>query len=235
MRICDKEVELFASKRPGAPLIVVNGEDGEGKALRGAAATVAGADFSLAAIGGICWEDELTPWPALSAFSKQPPYAGGADGYLKQLTESILPQIIGQLGAPPAYIALAGYSLAGLFALYAMYRTDAFARFASASGSLWYPGFVEYVLNHEMPRRPERVYLSVGDREARTRNAVMRPVEENTRRLYGDLRDRGIDAAFELNSGGHFDDPLGRLARAVAWTLTDGRDSIDHTENGEAT
>ena len=41
-----------------------------------------------------------------------------------------------------SFIGIAGYSLAGLFALYALYKTDAFTRVASMSGSLWFPGIM---------------------------------------------------------------------------------------------
>ncbi len=41
----------------------------------------------------------------------------GADAYLETLTGEIIPAIITELGSEPAYIALAGYSLAGLFAV----------------------------------------------------------------------------------------------------------------------
>lgn len=40
------------------------------------------------------------------------------------------------------FIGIAGYSLAGLFALYALYKTDVFTRVASMSGSLWFPGIM---------------------------------------------------------------------------------------------
>ena len=32
-------------------------------------------------------------------------------------------------------------------------------------------------------------------------------------------RDVGIPTALEMNPGGHFNDPTGRMARAIAWVL----------------
>lgn len=119
-----------------------------------------------------------------------------------------------------SWIGLAGYSLAGLFAVYAMYRSDLFSRIASASGSLWYPGFVDYVKSHGMKRRPERLYLSLGDKEARTRNPYMKKVQENTELLYGWYRQQGIETTFELNSGNHFVNDTERMAKGIAWILT---------------
>ena len=44
---------------------------------------------------------------------------------------------------------IAGYSLAGLFALWAAWNSGYFRRVASVSGSLWYPGFTDYIRNNE--------------------------------------------------------------------------------------
>ena len=214
-----KAVEVFPSERPGAPLVVLNGEAGEGAAVHTAVKALTDVDFSLAAVSGLRWEDDLTPWPIPPIMKGQAPCAGQADDYIELLARKIVPEIIGGLPAAPEYVALAGYSLAGLFALYAMYRTDLFARVASASGSLWYPDFAEFVKNHAPARRPDALYLSLGDREGKTRNPLMRPVEENTRMLAEFYRGAGIRTAFELNPGGHFNDPNGRMARAIAWML----------------
>ena len=220
MVIEDKRIELFPAAAAGAPLVIVNGMEGEGQSLYDAARSASGSDFTLAAISGIRWDDELTPWPTSGVFRGRS-FTGRADAYLDLLVDSILPQIVGSMPRPPACTALAGYSLAGLFALYAACRCGAFARLASASGSLWYPGFYEYFCENRWARRPERVYLSVGDREAHARNAAMRTVEDNTRSMARLCREDGIWTRFELNPGGHFDDPRGRLAKAIAWLVAD--------------
>lgn len=218
LNIENRTVELFPATQPGAPLVVVNTVMGEGASLW-EALRESGADCTLAAIGGLDWEEDMTPWPAPSLGKGKEMTGGGADAYLEQLTGRLLPEIVGRLESSPAWTALAGYSLGGLFALYAPYRTDAFDRVASASGSLWYPGFVDFALSHEPRRRPASVYLSLGDRESRSRNPVLRTVEDNTRRLYGALADAGVRTVFELNPGGHFKDENQRLARAIAWTV----------------
>ncbi len=216
--IANKAVELFLSAVPGAPLIVVNGEDGEGQALFEAVKAVTSADFSLAAIGGLDWDDDLTPWPAPGVFRGQD-FTGHAGAWLKVLTEEVLQAVLGKLPEPPRWTGLAGYSLAGLFAAWAAHQTDAFGRFASVSGSIWYPGFIEYASRNAPVRAPERVYLSVGDKEAKARNPVMRTVEDATRRLMAMYQDMGVVTRFELNPGGHFNDPLGRMAKGIGWLL----------------
>ena len=219
MNIEGKAVELFPPLNPGAPLVLLNGEAGEGVAVSEAVKRLTKADFALAVVSGLRWEDDLTPWPIPPIRRGGAPCGGRADAYIDLLTRRILPEILAVLPATPAYLALAGYSLAGLFALYAMYRTDRFARIASASGSLWYPGIVDYVQNHTPLRRPDGLYLSLGDKEGRMRNALMRPVEDNTRLLAAFYRNASIPTALEMNPGGHFNDPNGRMARAIAWML----------------
>ena len=61
--------------------------------------------------------------------------------------------------------------MAGLFSLWAAYQTDAFAGVAAASPSIWFPDFLQYMKEHDI--RTESVYLSLGDREEKTRNLVM--------------------------------------------------------------
>ena len=58
--------------------------------------------------------------------------------------------------------------MAGLFSLWAAYQTDAFAGVAAASPSIWFPDFLQYMKEHDI--RTESVYLSLGDREEKTRN-----------------------------------------------------------------
>ncbi len=216
--IADKTVEMFPSLIPGAPLIVVNGEDGEGEALYQAVKAVAEADFSLMAIGGLDWDDELTPWPAPGVFKGQS-FGGHADRWLRELTEQVLPAALEKLPERPCWIGLAGYSLAGLFAVWASFRASIFSRAASVSGSLWYPGFIDCAAANAPVHAPERVYISVGDREGKARNPVMRTVEDAARRLAAMYADEGVPTRFDLNPGGHFNDPLGRMAKGIAWLL----------------
>ena len=56
-----------------------------------------------------------------------------AGSYLGWLTGHALPRVEAALNAPPADTAIASYSLGGLFALYALHKSDAFSRAASAS------------------------------------------------------------------------------------------------------
>ena len=216
-----RNVEIFPSNQPGAPLVVFHAAMGEGEAVFEAARSMTRADFSMAAVEILNWNDELSPWPQSAVARGDAPFSGGAADYLCRLTERIMPEVLAQLPAEPAFLALAGYSMAGLFTLYALTQTDRFARAASASGSLWFPGIVEYLQSHPPRRTPERLYLSLGDRESHTRNTALRPVEENTRQMAEWYHSQGILTQFEMNPGGHFKDADHRMARAIAWILGD--------------
>ena len=220
LNIGGRTIELFPSRAPGAPLVVFNTFEGEGAPVCEAVRAVTREDFTLAAVSGLKWDDDMTPWPIPPIAKGADPCGGKADEWLEELTGAVMPAVRAELAGEPVYTALAGYSLGGLFAVYALYRTDVFA-----SGSMWYPGFLEYVRTHEPLRRPDFVSLSLGDREANTRNPVMKPVEENTRQLETWFRDMGVATAFELNPGGHFRDADARMGRAIARML-EGRTTV---------
>lgn len=175
--------------------------------------------FVLAAIRIEDWEETLSPWPAKKVFKGSSDFGAGADQYLRELSGEIIPEIRKSAGCVEGPCFIAGYSFAGLFALYSLYRSDAFERAASVSGSLWFPGFSDFAASHEMQRKPERLYLSIGDKEGHSRNEVLRSVVEKTEFLSNVYQQRGIRCTFELNSGNHFQEPEMRLAKGIRWLL----------------
>lgn len=114
---------------------------------------------------------------------------------------------------------LAGYSLAGLFAVWSAFQTDAFSRIVSASGSLWYPGFDDFSKTHPLPKRPECAYFSLGSKEARTPSRLLRRVAEGTVTVVSAFQEKGVKTVFEKNPGNHFKEPDVRMAKGIAWAL----------------
>ena len=165
-------------------------------------------DFLLLAIKVESWNDDLSPWKAPAVFGKDD-FGGGAGDTLAEVLSLCTDR------SRTYYIG--GYSLAGLFALWASYQSDIFAGVAAASPSIWFPCFLDYMKEHEI--RTERVYLSLGDREERTKNPVMATVGENIREAETLLHLRGIDCTLEWNQGNHFKDADIRTAKAFAWVL----------------
>lgn len=151
------------------------------------------------AISDLDWNHDIVPWDSLPAFKNAEPCTGGADDYLRLLTEEIIPMAEKEIGGAPRWRGIAGYSLAGLFVLYATYQTDLFSRVGSISGSLWFPGMKEYIFSHEPKRWPECAYFSLGDKAAKTRNPVSQTVQENTEAILPYYQSKGINAAFQLN------------------------------------
>lgn len=92
-----------------------------------------------------------------------------------------MPKAEKELPQAPEWRGIAGYSLAGLFALYAIYQTDVFTRVGCISGSLWFPGFLEYVFTHESKRRPGCLYFSLGDKEAKPGTLPCKPFRKTQR------------------------------------------------------
>ena len=215
-----KTVFVFHSNRPGSPVIYLNTYSNEGQKVYEAAQTAGFPPFSLVAVSDLAWSHDMAPWNSPAAFKNGEPFTGGADDYLRLLVEEIIPRAEKDLASPPAWRGIAGYSLAGLFALYAIYRTDVFSRVGCMSGSLWFPGFKEYIFSHEPKRRPECIYFSLGDKEAKTRNPVLKTVQENTEEIQAFYRSKGIDTVFQMNPGNHFVQGIERTIAGIQWLLS---------------
>ena len=115
---------------------------------------LSGKEFCLIAFKVGDWNKDLSPWNAPAVFGNE----DFGDGAIDTLSEilSLCPE-----NGRKYYIG--GYSLAGLFALWASTQTDRFAGVAAASPSVWFPDFREYIEE----RKPlcKTVYLSLGDRD----------------------------------------------------------------------
>ena len=173
--------------------------------------------FLFAAIPVESWNDALSPWEAPAVWGTQG-FGGNAMDTLRFLTERGIPTLKQQFRLPEnVKIILGGYSLAGLFALWASTQTKLFYGIAAASPSVWFLGWMEFEQRH--PIQAQRVYLSLGDREERTRNAVMAVVGDNIRTLHSQLTECSIDCTLEWNSGGHFKDADMRTAKAFRWMM----------------
>ena len=214
-KVSERSVTIYPAHRSDAPLILLNNFSGNGSSVVKAMAETGCADCYLVSVGDLNWDHDMTPWYCPPLFPDDAPCTGGADEYLNVLLEEILPDVLSRISGSPAFIGIAGYSLAGLFALYSMYRMDRFRRVASMSGSLWFPDFKEYAKKNDLMRKPERLYLSLGDREAKTRNPLLKTVQENTEFLAGLYRDMEIPVKYELNPGNHFRDEAFRTAKGI--------------------
>ena len=102
--------------------------------------------------------------------------------------------------------------MAGLFALWTAMQTNRFDGIAAASPSIWFPGFLEYMKRQKV--QSDCIYLSLGDKEEKTRNPVMATVGDCIREAHAWLQQCGIGSTLEWNPGNHFIDPGLRTAKA---------------------
>ena len=148
------------------------------------------------------WNDDLSPWPNPAVFKNGGNFAGHADAFLSELLKMEIPE----------KCIIAGYSMAGLFALYACTKTDRFIGCVSGSGSFWYPGFAKYI--RENPVHCKAVYCSLGGKESHSGNEIMAGVGTETQKIVEQIS-KYTNITFHEEQGGHFNDPNGRMARGV--------------------
>ncbi len=178
--------------------------------------------FWLACFASDDWNRDYSPWIAPAPFAKEPPFAGGGAETLEWIRTTLLPELTARTGGtfPLQAAAILGYSLAGLFALWAFYESGLFGMAGSCSSSLWFDGWKEYAAAHTAPAG-SRVYLSLGDREEKSRNPRMAAVGDATRRMAGLLQgDSNVtEVTLEWNAGGHFNEVPQRIAKGLMWLM----------------
>lgn len=101
--------------------------------------------FAMVFFDCVEWARALMPW-ADDAVSRDAEVGRHAPDTLHFIEHTLLPWLRERFGALPCIIG--GYSLGGLFALWAARNTDAFTAVAAASPSLWINGWGEYATAH---------------------------------------------------------------------------------------
>ncbi len=162
------------------------------------------------------WDNNLSPWHEKTNNRE---FNGNALQTLNWITEKIIPYINSCYNAPEE-IYLTGYSLSGLFALWAIYNTDIFDGAVCCSGSLWFPHWDEFILKNRIKKK-SLVYLSLGGKEERTKNPLMASVGINTRNQHSILKKESLikSVILEMNPGGHFADTAMRVAKGINWII----------------
>jgi len=162
------------------------------------------------------WNDSLTPWPAKRIYREEQDFTGQAMSTLRELTGETIPAIETAEGIIPARRAICGYSLAGLFSLYALTHCDEFAACACVSGSLWYEGWVEHLRTLDLNLRGRFAYLSIGTKEKRGGTPLMRTVQDNMEDCADILRGRGCSVRYVTGPGNHLQFVSERLASGLS-------------------
>lgn len=174
--------------------------------------------FALATLIIEDWNRELSPWPAEPVFGKEP-FGDGAAETLSLIEMELIPKMEEMFPSlKGAERILGGYSLSALFALWCAYQSDSFNGIAAASPSVWFPGWMDYVRCHQP--KAKKIYLSLGDKEHKSRNRTMATVEDCIRQ-YEDILSatEGLKTTLEWNPGNHFVDADLRTAKAFIWAI----------------
>ena len=150
------------------------------------------------------WNYCMTPW---KYHDKNMGKTGGGEEFLSWFISEIYDEKYKR-----QYIG--GYSLGGLFALFAACEKELFDGVMSVSGSLWYPGTLEYFGTKSLSKRIGKIYMSLGDKESLTKNAEREKVGFNTEKL-AEVFGRTKEVFFEYNRGGHFTDINGRIIKSI--------------------
>ena len=222
----NKTITIFYNEnnnKEKIPVIILNTFDEDGEDIWNKVKNITDKEYVLVTISNINWNKEMSPWYMDKLFKSEDNYEGKADEYIELLSKRIIPKVEKILKQDlekdiDNYI-IAGYSLAGLFAIYSLYKTNIFTSVISCSGSLWYPNFIEYVENNELKTNPNKIYFSLGNREGKTKNELMSKVEEKTKYLEQYYNKKNIKTIYEENEGNHFQDVTNRIAKGIKFIL----------------
>ena len=163
------------------------------------------------------WDRDFSPWPMDLGEGRH--FSGGGPEVLRWLRETAVPGLEEEY-PDHGSLYLAGYSLAGLFALWAFYESGIFRGAACCSGSLWFTGWDAWADAAQVPEG-SLLYLSLGGKEPNSPDPVMATIGTQYRRQELRCRKdpRFAASIYEMNSGGHFADSNKRLAKGLAWLL----------------
>ena len=176
-------------------------------------------NFSLVAFKIEDWNSELTPWemPLLRGKGN---FGDGAAETLEFIKNDLIPSLSEYINTENKEIKyiLGGYSLAGLFSLWSGYQTDIFEGIAAVSPSVWYKGWIEYV--EAGKPLSEKIYLSLGDTEEKTKHQILSKIGDNIRKQYEILENsENMKTVLEWNEGNHFKNPDIRTAKGFLWVM----------------
>lgn len=218
LSIGGRTCRLFGADRPDCFLIQPSARH-ETATLKAEAAQIAALSptpFVLATVELEDWIIDLMPWPDRN-ISREEEAGRHAPDTLRYIRDALIPELKRCFGDRP--VILGGYSLGGLFALWAAGQTDGFKALAAASPSVWIKDWIPYAT--KQPPMTEAIYLSLGEREEHVKNRAIARVGDCLREQYALLqRQMGPDrCTLVWEEGNHFTDNEGRLARAFAWCL----------------
>lgn len=163
------------------------------------------------------WNNEMSPWH-FDAGNGQV-FGDGGSETLDWIRDSAIPYVEREFPRTTEF-AITGYSLAGLFALWSFYSSDLFQAAGCCSGSLWFEGWDKFADGAKTPENGA-VYLSLGGKEPGSGNLLTASIgvqyHKHNKRMEKDPSLRSY--TYIQNSGGHFSNPVGRVAKSIVWLV----------------
>ena len=117
-------------------------------------------EFAFVAVKVENWNHDLSPWNAPAVFGTED-FGDGAENTLEEVLQLCTDN--------DRKYCIGGYSMAGLFALWAAMQTDRFKGVAATSPSVWFPGFLEDMKSRRVGS--DCIYLSLGDKEEKNKES----------------------------------------------------------------
>lgn len=165
--------------------------------------------------------DDYTPWPLQASENMPMDFGGKAAEHLSFFATHVIPFCESEYGfaSSAEKRVIGGYSLGGLFSLYAAVSTDLFGTVLSCSSSLWYPDFLDYLKEHPFKAAYPKLYMSVGEQEGTTATNLTATQTVNTLALkeFYEPKFEPNDFKFILEEGNHGKNISGRAWRAIEW------------------
>lgn len=167
------------------------------------ASVAAGRESTVVSVPIGDWNANLTPWPAAGIYRGEPDFGGRAARTLGWLVDEAIPAIEQAEGLAPEKRAICGYSLGGLFALYAFAHDARFDACACLSGSVWYEGWVDYLRDLEFEGEGRFAFLSIGSKEKHAAPKILHHVQDQMGECADILRAHGCATEFSVKPGSH--------------------------------
>ncbi len=181
LSIANRPCRLFGSETPDCILVQPSArhENASLEAEVTQLTALIGRPFLLVTIELEDWTIDLMPWPD-GNISRDPEAGKHGQDTLDYILQGLLPELERRYGPRP--VILGGYSLGGLFALWAATQTDRFQAIAAASPSVWIHGWIPFAKKN-MPMT-QAVYLSLGEREEHVKSGRKAAISTITRAVW---------------------------------------------------
>ncbi len=176
-------------------------------------------DFIVLAFQVNSWDNDLSPWESKKIKGEY--FNGDGQKTLNYITNELLPffeKKFPEIKHKPKIIG--GYSLSGLFSLYAFYSTDIFIGVGGFSPSLWFEDWNQFTNTNKAKNKDSIIYLSLGDIEEKNNSGHL-SIGNKVKEFYKIVKnDKNVkDCIYEINKGDHYQNIDDRIAKGFAWLL----------------